>query len=449
MRRALVVAGTAALLFPGGAVAHATLTSTAPAFKERVERAPTRVVLRFTQRIEVLPNSVSVRDDQGRIFSRAPRPTPDGRGLEAPLRPLPRGGYSVRWRTLSIADGHVVSGVFTFGVRAPAPEPTAAFGSTGPTTGEKIVRWLYFLGLALFAGALAFRLLVLPRTIPAPVARRLYLLSGLGALGAIDLGVAAFVLRGEAALQLSLGDLLYGDLSPIAGGTRFGSAFIAMTLGLAGASALLAAGWLTDRRAFLWAALATSLVFAYGLTYSSHQAAEPNSTWLSQLADWVHLCAALLWVGGLINLVVVFRSAPELRRQAFLRFARLATGLVALVLAGGVYLSFVRLPAASDLWRESYGRVLLVKLALVSCALAFGAFHQRVVRPRFQRQQPSFRISPLATLTSEGTVVIAVLLVAAVLVNSPPPDVQPTTKANAATVVIPEGALQPGRSEDP
>ena len=33
---------------------------------------------------------------------------------------LPRGAYTVRWRAIS-ADGHVVSGVFTFGVRVPAP----------------------------------------------------------------------------------------------------------------------------------------------------------------------------------------------------------------------------------------------------------------------------------------------------------------------------------------
>ena len=62
----------------------------------------------------------------------------------------------------------------------------------------------------------------------------------------------------------------------------------------------------------------------------------------------MHLSAASLWVGGLVSLVVaVWLVAPELRREAFLRFSRLATVLVALVLAAGTYLE--HRPAAAPL----------------------------------------------------------------------------------------------------
>ena len=75
-------------------------------------------------------------------------------------RRRPRGAYTVRWHVLS-SDGHVVSGVWTFGVRVAAPPPTEAYGAGGPTRTAHVVRWLYFLALALTIGALGFRLLVL------------------------------------------------------------------------------------------------------------------------------------------------------------------------------------------------------------------------------------------------------------------------------------------------
>ncbi|HYA09885.1 MAG TPA: hypothetical protein VEG24_09830, partial [Gaiellaceae bacterium] len=60
--------------------------------------------------------------------------------------------------------------------------------------------------------------------------------------------------------------------------------------------------------------------------------------------------AAMLWVGGLVQLLlVIWPGAPELRRTAFLRFSRLATVLVACLLIAGTYLSVLRFPNVHDL----------------------------------------------------------------------------------------------------
>jgi len=280
------------------------------------------------------------------------------------------------------ADGHVVSGVYTFGVRFAAPPPTEAYGASGPTRTEHVVRWAYFLALALLLGGLGFRLLVARGPLPKRAERRFYALTGIGAVAVLEVGIAAFLLRAEDALQLPFGLLLYGDLSPIAGGTRFGTAFIAMTLGFALVSALLYLAWLTDRTVLLWPALVLGLGFASGLSLSGHSAADAGSSALSELADWLHLAAATLWIGGLVQLaVVVWPAAPELRRTAFIRFSRLATVLVAVLLGAGIYLSVLRLPHVHDLWSTGYGRVLLVKLGLVSVALAWGGLHKLVALP--------------------------------------------------------------------
>jgi putative copper export protein len=82
----------------------------------------------------------------------------------------------------------------------------------------------------------------------------------------------------------------------------------------------------------------------------------------------------------------------------------------------------VRLPHVSDLWTQSYGRVLLVKLGLVSVALSWGAFHHFLVRPALEGAA-GYRVLPRLSrsLLGESAVGVAVLLAAAVLVDSKPP----------------------------
>jgi copper transport protein len=414
MRRALVAAAAVALVLPASALAHATLKGEHPDFRQRVEQSPARVSLHFDQGVTALPTSIVVYDASGRVVSRAARNGKDPRDLVASLRRLPRGAYTVRWHAVS-SDSHVISGVYTFGVRMAAPPPTEAYGASGPTRSEDVIRWLYFAALALLVGGLGFRLLVLPRAVPPALERRFFIVTGLGAVAVIHVGIAAFILRAEDALQLPFGRLLYGDLSPVAGGTNFGKAFIAMTLGFTWVAALLFLAWLTGRRVLLWPAFALGLAFVSGLSLSGHSAV--GSSWLTELADWAHLSAAVLWAGGLVQLAAcVWPAAPGLRREAFLRFARLAPVLIAVLVAAGVYLSILRLPRFSDLWSAGYGQVLLVKLGLVSAALAWGAFHHFVVRPRLERTGWARK-----SLVGESAVAMTILLLAAILVNAKPP----------------------------
>jgi copper transport protein len=428
MRRALAAAAFLALAVPGAAFAHATLLHASPSFRERLEAPPRAVVLSFDQTVTALPDAIRVLRPDGRNVARPTRVNADGRQVVARVSPLPKDPYTVRWSVIS-SDGHVISGVYTFGVGVAAPPPTEAVGANGPTTAEHVVRWVYFVALALLVGGIGFRLLVVRGPLPPPAESRFFALAGVGAVGAINVGILAFILRAEDALRLPFERLLYGDLSPIAGGTRFGTAFIAMTLGFALVTAFLFLAWLSDRRIFLWPAFVLGLGFASGLSLSGHSAADAGSSSWSELADWVHLCAAALWVGGLVQLAtVIWPKAPELRRIAFLRFSRLATVCVALLVGAGVYLSVLRLPKVSDLWTTGYGQVLLVKLSLVAVALAWGALHQFVAKPLLERGEPGRAIARLPrSLLAESAVAMAVLLAAAVLVDSkPPPQTVPT-----------------------
>jgi copper transport protein len=418
VRRALAVA-LLALAFPAAASAHATLRSTTPHFGSEVQRAPVLIRLRFDQHVKVLPGSVEVLNGVGRNFARAARV--EGMQVVAGVAPLKLGTYTVRWRAVS-ADSHVVSGVWTFGVRVPAPSVNAAYGAGGPTVAEHVVRWIWFLGMALAIGALGLRLLVLRGLeVPRELDRKIAVAAGLGAAVTLQAGIAAFSLRAEDALQLPFNRFLYGDLSPMAA-TRFGSAFIAMTLGFALVLALVYLAWLLDRVVFLVPAFVLALVFVGGLSLSGHDAVDPGSSWLTELADWVHIGAASLWIGALATMaLLLWTGAPQLRRAAFLRFSKLATLLIGLVLAAGIYLGIVRLPHLHDLWTAGYGQVLLVKIGLVCLALAWGGFHHFVVRPSLDRGDAGFLTRIGRSLVGESMVGVAVLLVAAVLVDSKPP----------------------------
>jgi copper transport protein len=431
--RILVLAMLVALVAPAAAFAHATLKSEAPGYRQRLATGPTTIVLRFDQAVTAFPDSIVVRSARGAVVSDQAAGGADARVVLAPLRKLSRGAYTIRWHVLA-SDGHPVSGIYTFGVQVAAPPPTEAYGASGPTRGEDLVRWAYFVSLSLVVGGLGFALFVL-RGIPPALASRLYHLVGLGVAATLEVGIVGFIMRAEGALQLPFGSLLYADLTPIAAGTRLGSAFTAMTMGFVLVSVFVYLAWLFDRVGFLWPAFVVALAFASGLSLSGHQAADAGSSWATELADWIHLSSALLWVGGLVFLATcVWPLAPELRREAFLRFSRLAMVLIALLLGAGIYLSIVRLPALNDLWITAYGRVLLVKIGLVGVALLWGAFHHFVGRPALLTNRPSRWPARLGrTLVGEASIAMAILLLAAVLVDSkPPPPPTPPPAAQAA-----------------
>ena len=95
--------------------------------------------------------------------------------------------------------------------------------------------------------------------------------------------------------------------------------------------------------------------------------------------------------------------------------------LISLLLAAGIYLSVLRLPHVSDLWTQGYGRVLLVKLSLVCVALAWGGLHHMVARPFVERGDRRVLGVLPRSLLGEASVGMAVLLAAAILVDSKPP----------------------------
>ena len=87
-----------------------------------------------------------------------------------------------------------------------------------------------------------------------------------------------------------------------------GKSFVIYWFGFALVAAFLYLAWLVERPRLLVPAFLIALAFAGGLSLSGHNAVDPGSSWRSEAADWVHLTAVSLWIGGLAALVA---GAPE------------------------------------------------------------------------------------------------------------------------------------------
>jgi copper resistance protein C len=100
---------------------HAMLVKSIPARRAVLLKAPDRVQLWFSERLEPQFATLSVWDAAGARVDAgdAAVGTDDPKRLAVGLRPLAPGAYTVKFRVLSV-DGHVVESEFGFRLR-PSP----------------------------------------------------------------------------------------------------------------------------------------------------------------------------------------------------------------------------------------------------------------------------------------------------------------------------------------
>jgi copper resistance protein C len=139
MRRLAAVACVGATLWIAAlsiatpvASAHAARLYTDPADNAALAAGPERVSATFNERLQSTFAAMTVVGPDGNVWS-AGDPAVQGAIVSIALRPLgPTGTYTVNYRVTS-ADGHVVSGSWSFRLTSPgsgAPGPQAAGTAT-------------------------------------------------------------------------------------------------------------------------------------------------------------------------------------------------------------------------------------------------------------------------------------------------------------------------------
>jgi len=149
--------------------------------------------------------------------------------------------------------------------------------------------------------------------------------------------------------------------------------------------------------------------------------------WFS-LVNPLHETAASLWLGTLFVLVAVglpavLRGPAEGRGTGVAtlvsRFSPLALGAAALLGTTGVITAVRHLKYWSALWTTPYGLVFCLKLALVLCVVAMGAWNWRRMTPRLGDEAAAHALRRSAR--AELSFAALVLLVTGILVSLPAP----------------------------
>lgn len=447
--RTLLVLTTvaAALALPAAAWGHAALVRTVPSASVLLNRPPPVVLLTYTEAVEPRFAAISVTNAAGesQVVGTPRRSEADPRTLVVPLERVAQGWYLVYWRVISV-DGHPVRGAFTFAV-GPNPGPAPQFvipsiSETAATPRLIAARSVAFVALMAAIGLFALRI-----AIARPVVRRVpetqlraVSVAFFAASAVALVAIPVYVLMSTADFALrSMFDV--GDVVPLMRDSAFGRGFL--DLELVFALFVVAAGlalWVDrpdrDRRsvaeilAFVGAlAAAAACLVLPGL---AGHAAQTSPRGAMLVFDWLHLVAGSLWVGGLIGLLVLWRSLPVTRRVAGLvisvpRFSNTAFVSVLFLIGSGVGASLVHLPTLATLWDTSYGQALLVKIGLLCVALLLGAFNLLRTRPRLLAHRERPELGPGAAVllrrlvAGETLLVVSAVAAAAVLASLPPP----------------------------
>jgi copper transport protein len=418
------------LSFPASAGAHAVLVSSAPRWGGALSGAPRSLRLEYSEDVVGRYARVTVVTADGRNLARRARAA--GPVVVVALRPGPKGSYTVHWQMVASDDGHVTEGAFSYGVGV-KPLPPGPVPGVGVPVAPELLAWLEFLGVALAGGMLVFRALVWapaawvlgeagPRDTPVAIWAAVA-----GAVLALHAGMLAFLVGAYPIVGAGgLANFADAQIVPIRIGTHLGQAFAVMTFAWLLVLALLVSAWVTPRirEELLASAGALSLALALGISWASHPASRGT---LALAADYVHLLAAALWVGGLLGLLIlagVMRPLSRTARDAvfrasLLRFSRVAMPTVVVLALAGAYLALRELPGPSALFTSGWGITLLLKSLVALGAVTLGGYHHRFVVPRLAA---GARVATIRrTLSVEASLLLLALALAAVLGQSAPP----------------------------
>jgi copper transport protein len=434
--------------------AHAKLVASRPSASESVTRSPEQIELDFNAPVQPAMSSIAVTGPGGSAIATGPLGAKnDARTVFAALPDLATGEYRVAWRALS-ADDHMIEGDFTFRVDGPAgsaalvertPEVDhsamdhSTMGHAMPREEninwpQSLIRWLIYIAMMLAAGGLAFRLFVLPTETIEPALvdrfdRRLRFIV-FAASGLLTVALLVSLYLQTAAV---FGSVDMSGASSILTDTTFGVPWM-IQIGCAAAvmlALLLSSG--VRAGSFLWVAFGLSLLSLLGPSLSGHARAASVDYPLTVPADWLHLAAAAVWVGGLgmigFALPVIVSALDAGQRLRYLadsirRFNRLAIAATVVLALTGVYNSWIHVESFTALAGTVYGRVLMAKVGITALMVVLGGLNAFVLQPRLRAFADGAEITADRSLFRNVAVEIAfaaiVLLLAAILAFLPP-----------------------------
>jgi len=416
-----IAAGAAlalAVLAPAQQVfAHAGLVASVPSANAVLETGPPAIQLVFNEAVDARLSDIELYDQNAELI---PTGTPEAAAggastVQASVPTIGDGTYVVVWRVPS-ADGHVVDGVYSFQVGTQAGVDVGALidkvsgnAAANSTVGrlDTGARLMALIGVIVLIGG---GLLAVQSADSASNRMLLWMAWAFLLVGSLG----SFGLYGAKVVAGTPSDAL----KPSVWGKIIDSHTASVLL--VRAFLILAVGGLlltfARRASAVWRGLALAFSIALILTFATighANAQHPAALWVG--VDAVHLAGIALWIGGL--LMFAFGTSSWLTDPdsagIVRRFSATAMVAVPLIVGTGVAQTLKLAGGLDDVTSTSWGRTLLVKVAVVTVLVAVGGVSQWVLR---NDGPPALKHNVLV----EALIGIGVVGLAAALVALPP-----------------------------
>jgi methionine-rich copper-binding protein CopC len=144
-----------AIAAAGTASAHATRIATDPVENAELSQAPQKISATFNEALQPQFAAMTVVGPDGNLWSTG-GPQVTGAVISVGVRPLgPSGTYTVNYRVTS-ADGHPVSGSWSFRLTVASTGTPGPSASTANPSGDGIPVWPFFVAAGVIVAAGAF-----------------------------------------------------------------------------------------------------------------------------------------------------------------------------------------------------------------------------------------------------------------------------------------------------
>lgn len=364
MRLAGIIFASAVLLLvsSGTASAHATPVSASPAPGARLAAPPHAVVIVFDEPLVVRLSGTTVTGPAGQRFTGRV----SGQTIRVPLTTNAVGIYQVDWKTVSMVDGHTISGGYQFGVGVSPAGAAMSVGATtqGPRPSDVFVAVARGIEYALLLLACGLALLsVLGRDLPLrlpviPVAANLL-------VGGMTVVTAEAVLASSGASASGFVDYLASGFTGWARVTRLGLE-----------AALLAVAIVRARLSpVLLAAIAAAVAVA-------GHGADAEPAWQGIAVNALHLAAAGMWAGGIMALALLRVTGHwrTVRSNLLPRFTRVAPWAFGVSVVLGAVQAVQLLGGPDQVLDTPYGLTLVAKAVAVAAMVPLSLLAWRRVR---------------------------------------------------------------------
>ena len=421
----------------GSVYAHPFIENTEPAQSSNIAIGTTQIIIRYSETIEVEFSTIKVLDNTGNQVDNKDTKFFDSKNsLIVTTKPLDDGVYTVTSKVLSRVDGHVVDDAFVFSVGdAKIPEVLLKGKTEGPSIyfPEAAARFPGLVGQVVVLGSILFSLLIW-RSLKTKKTMRensevlqkthshLFLkITGIGLLLVLASNILMLAVQ-AITLQTTAFEVIR---------TGFGTTWLVRMI----LTIILLGIWFWSERKMIigraqqFLILGLSLALISTTTMLGHGTASLHEPAI--ILDYAHNLLASVWIGGVIYAAFVMipsfskLESDKKEKLSLLVIPKISSIVIIavgiLIITGPTLLWFLE-SNVGLLYDSTYGKLILVKIALGSIMIAIGGYNQFRIQRYAEKNLESGKISVYnrfrRSLKIESMVGIVLLGVVALLANS-------------------------------